>query len=109
MTWQLATVNIRYRRRFGIEASYRQMRQLQLFTTNQNPAVGFFFYGLSFVLLNIWTLLCWRGLKHPATRQIDTTIFPLARFNSFIRLEIEQLRGVIDSIWVYFHHIVLKL
>lgn len=109
VTWQPATVKKRYRRRFGIEASYRQMRQLRLFSTSRNPALRFFFYGLGFLLLNIWTLLHWQGTRHPGTRHMHAEIFPLARFKTFIRRAIEQLRGVIDTVFVFFHPQVLKL
>lgn len=104
-----STVKVRYRRRFGIEASYRQMRQLRLFSTSRNPALRFFMYGLAFVLLNIWVLLRWKFTRHPGTRRIDQTLFPLARFKGFIRRAIERLRGVTDVIPVYISPHVLKL
>ena len=107
--WQPTTVKKRYRRRFGIEASYRQMRQLRLFSTSRNPALRFFMYGLAFVLLNIWTLLRWKCTQDPSTRRIDKAVFPLARFKGFIRRTIERLRGVIDAIPSYLPPLVLNL
>lgn len=99
--WKPRTIKKRYRRRFGIEASYRQMRQLRLFSTSRNPALRFFMYGLAFVLLNIWTLLRWKCTRHPAKQLVDKLVFPLSRFKAFIRLTIECIRGVIDTIPSY--------
>lgn len=109
VNWTPRTVKKRYRRRFGIEASYRQMRQLRLFSTSRNPALRFFMYGLAFVLLNIWTLLRWKCTRHPGKRRIDKAVFPLARFKGFIRRTIERIRGVIDTIPSYIPLQVLKL
>lgn len=109
LEWTPPKVKKRYRRRFGIEASYRQMRQLRLFSTSRNPALRFFFYGLAFLLLNIWVLFCWKCLRHPATRRIDKTRFPLSLFKAFIRRAVERLRGVIDAIPVFLNPAVLKL
>jgi putative transposase len=107
--WPPLKVKKRYRRRFGIEASYRHMRQLRLFSTSRNPALRFFFYGLAFLLLNIWVLFCCKCLRHPGTHRIDKTLLPLTQFKAFIRRAVEQLRGVIDSIPIFLNPAVLKL
>jgi putative transposase len=44
----------RYRKRFGIEASYRQRRQGRIYTCTRNPHMRLFFVALSFVLRNVW-------------------------------------------------------
>ncbi len=46
-----------YRRRFGIESSYRTMRQVRLRTNSRNPALRFVYLALGFVLVNIWITL----------------------------------------------------
>ncbi len=43
-----------YRRRFGIETSYRQMNQVRARTTSRNPAVRLLLVGLAFVIFNLY-------------------------------------------------------
>ena len=44
----------RYRRRFGIETSYRQMRQARIHTCTRDPHLRLFFLALGLILRNIW-------------------------------------------------------
>ena len=44
----------RYRKRFGIETSYRQRRQGRIYTCTRNPHVRLFFVALLFILRNVW-------------------------------------------------------
>jgi len=44
----------RYRRRFGIETSYRQMRQARIYTCTQNPHLRLLFVALALMLRNLW-------------------------------------------------------
>jgi hypothetical protein len=44
----------RYRRRFGIETSYRQMRQARIYTCTRDPHVRLFFLAVALILRNIW-------------------------------------------------------
>ena len=44
----------RYRRRFGIETSYRQRRQGRIYTCTRNPHLRLFFVALAFILRNVW-------------------------------------------------------
>jgi hypothetical protein len=52
-----------YRRRFGIEASYRQMNQAKVTTTTRNPVVRLFLVGVALVLRNVWVWLHWDVLS----------------------------------------------
>lgn len=58
-------VRQRYRSRFGIETSYRCMRQTHAMTTSRNPALRFFLLGLAFLILNLWVVLRWRFCQQP--------------------------------------------
>lgn len=109
VTWPPHKVKQRYRRRFGIETSYRLARQWRIHSTSANPALRFFFYGLSFWIVNLWTLFKWKFVRHPGTRRIDPSILPLPRFKALLRRAIESLRGVRDTIPVYLDPFVLKL
>jgi hypothetical protein len=44
----------RYRLRFGIETSFRQMRQARIYTCTRNPRLRLFFLALALILRNIW-------------------------------------------------------
>ena len=47
----------RYRLRFGIETSYRQMRQARIYTCTRNPLLRLFFLAVGLILRNIWVWL----------------------------------------------------
>jgi hypothetical protein len=43
-----------YRRRFGVESSYRQMNRVRARTSSTNPALRLLYVGMAFLLLNVW-------------------------------------------------------
>ena len=47
----------RYRLRFGIETSYRQMRQARIVTCTRKPHLRLLFVGLALILRNLWVWL----------------------------------------------------
>jgi hypothetical protein len=46
-----------YRKRFGIESSYRQLHQARVKTSTQNPALRLLFYAIALILRNVWVWL----------------------------------------------------
>jgi hypothetical protein len=44
----------RYRKRFGIETSYRQMRQAGIYTCAKNPHLRLVFIAVALILRNLW-------------------------------------------------------
>jgi putative transposase len=89
-----------YRRRFGVETSYRCMRQVGAWTTSRNPALRFLLIALGFILVNLWLQLRWHFAQIPrrGARQIDEDSFELQRMASFLSRAIETIYGVISSI-----------
>jgi Transposase DDE domain len=89
-----------YRRRFGIESSYRCAGQVRGWTTSRNPAYRFVLIALSFILLNVWLHLRWCFTQVPrrGRRRLATQQLPLTRFVKFMRRALEQQYG-------YVHHI----
>ena len=89
-----------YRRRFGIESSYRCAGQVRGWTTSHNPAYRFVLMALSFFLLNVWIHLRWLFTQVPrrGRRWLDTQRFPLARLAKFIIRALEQLYGCVHEI-----------
>jgi hypothetical protein len=95
-------VHARYRYRFGIESSYRLLRQMRVYTNSRNPALRFFFLALALILLTIWLCLRFRFCQQPKRRRqeysLDEAAFRLTRFASFLRHAIERRYGVRFSI-----------
>jgi hypothetical protein len=46
-----------YRRRFGIETSYRQKNQAQAFTTSSDPVYRLLLEGVAYILRQVWVVL----------------------------------------------------
>jgi putative transposase len=89
-----------YRRRFGVETSYRCAGQVRGWTTSKNPAYRFLLIGLSFFLLNVWLHLRWLFTQVPrrGRRRLDVKRFQLTRFASFIVRALEQRYGYVHEI-----------
>jgi len=66
-----------YRRRFGIETSYRCEGHVRGWTTAKNPPYRFVLIALAFVLLNVWLHLRWLFTQVPRRwrRWLDTSRF----------------------------------
>lgn len=89
-----------YRRRFGIESSYRCAGQVRGWTTSPNAAYRFVLIALSFILLNVWLYLRWLFTQVPrrGCRWLDTKRFQLMRFAKFVRRALEQHYGTVSEI-----------
>ena len=89
-----------YRRRFGIESSYRCAGRVRGWTTSRNAAYRFVLLGLSFVLLNVWVHLRWLYTQVPrhGHRWLMTQHFALRRFANFVRQALERHYGSIHKI-----------
>lgn len=94
------TIRSRYRYRFGIEASYRCMRQTHAMTTSRNPALRFFLLGVAFIILNLWVALRWRFCQRPRRggRTVDQKAYELQRHCQFIAQVIDERYNPISCI-----------
>jgi putative transposase len=54
-----------YRKRFGIESSYRLINQTKIHTCTKKPALKLLYIGLSFILVNIWIYIQWTRISIP--------------------------------------------
>ena len=97
LDWSPLKIYDTYRRRFGIECSYRLMRRVRASTTSRNPAVRFFLLGIGLVLVNVWVFLRWEfaRLMAPGPRRIDPERL---RFHRFTRLLIRSIEAVYGSV-----------
>lgn len=91
-----------YRKRFGIESSYRLSGQVRGWTTSNNPAYRFVLIAVSFLLLNVWVHLRWLFTQVPRRggRWLDTKCFQLARLAKFIIRALERHYGCVQEIVV---------
>ncbi len=86
-----------YRRRFGIESSYRQMNRVRARTSSTNPALRLLFVGVAFLILNLWVVLKrqWRCDVHrQGTRQNHRGLTVLRLCHFLIRAIERRLRTV---------------
>ena len=102
--WTPKQVKRAYRRRFGIECSYRQLRRLRIITNSRNPAFRFFVLGFGLLLVTIWAHLRWLfcRVKGRGRPRIDETRMRLQLFIGLLRRAVEQLYGVLMAITT--HH-----
>ena len=54
-----------YRKRFGIESSYRLMNQARIYTSTKKPVLRLLYIGLGLLLVNIWIYIQWTYLSIP--------------------------------------------
>jgi putative transposase len=100
LDWSPDKVYEEYRRRFGIECSYRLLRRVRAITTSPNPALRFFLLGIGLVLVNTWVFLRWefaRALGR-GPRRVEPDRFRFHRFVRFLVRAIEDIYGVVFSI-----------
>jgi len=100
LDWSPDKIYQEYRRRFGVECSYRILRRLRATTTSRNPVLRFFLLSLGLILTNVWVLLRWEFARLLATgpRRVDEKIFRLHRFSKLLLRAIENLYGTISAI-----------
>lgn len=87
-----------YRRRFGIESSYRQMNLVRARTSTRNPVIRLLLVGLAFVLFNLYIALrqsLASALKQPLESPKRFWL-SLRRLALMLGRAIERLWGVAD-------------
>ena len=77
LDWTPERCRQRYRKRFGVETSYRLGNKQLGWTTSPNPAYRFVLIGLGFLLLNLWVHLCWiyTQVAHRGRRAFAPSLF----------------------------------
>lgn len=84
----------RYRKRFGIETSYRQMRQARIYTCTRDPHLRLVFVAVALILRNLWVWI------H------QTRLAEGDRDHPILHLECLRFKRLLD--WIV-HEIVAKL
>lgn len=91
-----------YRRRFGIETSYRLMNTMRARTTSASVTLRLFYVALALLLLNLWSYVKWHFLYVPkrGPRQVLHHLLPLARWRLWLWEIVRQRLGFSLSISV---------
>lgn len=100
LDWSVDKVHDRYRRRFGVECSYRSLRRVRATTTSRNPALRFFLLSVGLILVNVWAFLRWEfaRLIAPGPRRVNEQRFRFHRFTRLLIRAIEHIYGVIMAL-----------
>ena len=100
LDWSPDKIYQQYRRRFGVECSYRLLRRVRATTTSRNPALRFFLLGIGLILTNAWVFLRWEfaRLLSRGPQRVDEARLRLHRFSKLLIRSIEDLYGTITAI-----------
>jgi hypothetical protein len=89
-----------YRKRFGIEASYRQMNEARIKTCTRDPSLRLLFVGIALVLRNVWVWIHFRFAKRKYSDE-PQLFLELLRFQEmllWITQIVQQLLGADKTI-----------
>ena len=91
-----------YRKRFGIETSYRLKNICRIRTNNKNPVLRLLFVGISFLLVNIWVnhMRLRISRKRKGSRLIYRSLFTLKQMLAFLAQAIERKYQVVEGIYI---------
>lgn len=91
-----------YRRRFGIESSYRMYNPVRARTSSRNPTIRYLYVVVAFVVLNQWTLTKYAACakRQRGQRTIDEDRLPLKLFVDILYRALEALLGIVRDIIV---------
>jgi putative transposase len=103
LDWSVDKIHDEYRRRFGVECSYRLLRRIRATTTSRNPAFRFFLLSIGLILVNAWVFLRWEFARLMARgpRRVEEARFRLHRFSRFLVRFIETLYGTVSAIQTF--------
>lgn len=93
--FSLKRIHKTYRKRFGIESSYRQSRQARIFTSSRKPWFRLLRFGIAMMLRNLWIEVRWllgEAKKGRAGRKISKRLLPFPMF----------LRWLVSAAWKLF-------
>jgi hypothetical protein len=89
-----------YRKRFGIETSYRQMNQCRIRTTTQKFNVRFLYVAIGLLLRNLWVWLHHFVLSSPrrGSRRYNWHRLRVKRMLKWLEHVAEEMFGLVDTI-----------
>jgi putative transposase len=89
-----------YRKRFGIETSYRQMNQCRIRTTTKRFNVRFLYVAIALLLRNLWVWLHHVVLSSPrrGCRRYNWDLLPVERMLEWLEHVAVEMYGLVDTI-----------
>jgi hypothetical protein len=89
-----------YRRRFAIEATYRQLGQARIRTSTRDPLLRLLYVAVALLLRNVWVWLHWQVLadRRGGTRRVDTNRLTFRTMLLWLQHWAEQCLGVCDEV-----------
>lgn len=89
-----------YRRRFGIESTYRQMNRVRARTASTDPALRLLYVGVAFLILNLWVVLKRRMAcdVHCHGKRYHHRRFTILRMCHFLIRAIERRLNPVEAI-----------
>jgi hypothetical protein len=99
LSWMRQT----YRRRFGIESSYRQVHQARITTCSRNPVLRLLVVGIAFVLRNVWVWLHADVIALPRRggRPLKAAALRVHQMLLWLVTEVAKHYGLLSEIPVY--------
>lgn len=99
----LPTVRETYRKRFGIESSYRQLNQAKIKTCTKSPVLRLLFYGIALLLRNAWVWLHAEVIAtpHRGGRQFKPASLRFQRMMLWLLFEVAKRYKLICQIKAY--------
>ncbi len=96
----LETVHKIYKRRFGIESSYRLMNISRARTTSRSPAIRLLFVVIALALQNMWVYLKWEYVSEPRQggRKVRDDLFPFRTMLDMIAEAVKRIYKVVNTI-----------
>ena len=88
----------KYRKRFGIESSYRMMNATRARTSSRSPELRLIYVGVSLILQNAWVYLNWTYMRE--RRQGVRKPKEGLTLDSFLELIIQGLKAIMGKITV---------
>jgi IS4 transposase len=88
-----------YRKRFGIESSYRQLEAARLRTSSRSPLLRLLAVGIALLLVNLWALVRWvcSAREEPGPRPLEEG-FQLQKLLFWIAQQIALKLHYLESI-----------
>jgi len=91
-----------YRRRFGIETSYRQLNEARIKTTTRDPALRLLFVAIALILRNVWVWVHRQLLATPRRggRKLNLGLLPFKMLLLWLAYLAVLTFGIVDSVAV---------
>jgi Transposase DDE domain len=99
-THSTAWVYQTYRRRFGIETSYRQLHEAHIKTSTRDPTLRLLFVGIALILRNAWVWVHYQLLATPCRggRKLNLGLLPFKTLLLWLAYLAVQTFGIVDSV-----------